>query len=163
MSPLRFDHTAATARSASSRTSTISLRCQSVDSSRGRFSWISFRFPNIILEINDHCNECNQRTCNHSTEEVDAASPPITAIDLHSPLDFSNAPAKRLRESEELQLQENEDPEETPGQNQAKCQIRKTLAALLHGIDSVPFTREEMLRVMKVRKTQKMFLRSTVK
>ena len=47
---------------------------------------------------------------------------------------------------------EPDDPEETPDQNNAKFQLRKTLAALLHGIDSMPFTREEMLRLMKVRK-----------
>ena len=46
---------------------------------------------------------------------------------------------------------EPDDPEETPDQNNAKFQLRKTLAALLHGIDSMPFTREEMLRLMKVR------------
>ena len=46
-------------------------------------------------------------------------------------------------------LEESEE-EETPGQNQAKFQLRKTLAALLHGIDSMPFTREEMLHLMKV-------------
>ena len=87
---------------------------------------------------------------------------PITAIDVHSPLDFSNAPAKRLRESEEEHpcrllrspLQELEDREETPDQNKAKFQLRKTLAALLHGIDSMPFTREEMLRLMKVQYRQ---------
>ena len=105
-----------------------------------------FRYPNIILEINNHSNEVTEE----ETPE------PITAIDLHSPVDFSNAPAKRLRESEEHPLclqspaEEIEDTEETPYQNKAKFQLQKTLAALLHGIDSVPFTKEEMLRLMKV-------------
>ena len=114
-----------------------------------------FRFPNIILEINNHSNEVTEE------DEEEVPSPPaapLAAIDVHSPLDFSNAPAKRLRESEEelpcrlllSPLQEIEDREETPDQNKAKFQLRKTLAALLHGIDSMPFTREEMLRLMKV-------------
>ena len=116
-----------------------------------------FRFPNIILEINNHSNEVTEE----DEEEVPSppAPAPLAAIDVHSPLDFSNAPAKRLRESEEEEhpcrllrspLQEIEDREETPDQNKAKFQLRKTLAALLHGIDSMPFTREEMLRLMKV-------------
>ena len=112
-----------------------------------------FRFPNIILEINNHSNKMTEE------DEEEVPSPaPLAAIDVHSPLDFSNAPAKRLRESEEEHpcrlllspLQEIEDREETPDQNKAKFQLRKTLAALLHGIDSMPFTREEMLRLMKV-------------
>ena len=53
-----------------------------------------FRFPNIILEINTHSKEV-------TTEEEAVPSPPIVEIDVNCPLDFSNAPAKRLRESEE--------------------------------------------------------------
>ena len=78
----------------------------------------------------------------------------VTAVEIHSPVDFSLAARppsqltgwKRRGEEEEEQHIGDIGAEE----NLEKLQLKKALTALLHGIEPMPFTREEMLRLVKV-------------
>ena len=94
----------------------------------------TFRFPNIILEM-----------------LPERESTPKPAEEVLSPVDFSLArPPTQLTEWRSRGEEDHHNNGDGAEENLERLQLKKALTALLHGIDSMTFTREEMLRLMKV-------------